>query len=242
MNRRSEGRRLPVRRLLAALAVPALLALSAPLAASADQPIITVASPSSGAATSPASASAAASSGGQTNLCLNGQQSQVDPTASTPTGVLQIDTSTCTAAGSAGSSATSGASGAGAGAPESHVVSGSSAQTTTSVVEAADASQLRIDVIRFTTSRVRAAKKLGLVVTVRGQQGSLVQGGIVSINGVPGAKLACACRRVTFSNKLGQAAFTVPVSRSMLGKRLYLQVTARTSTLQASRLVSVRLP
>jgi len=241
MNATSSRRRLlPARLALAALIIPAFLVLGAPLAAGADQPIVSVGPLGTSANT--VSVSGSQSSGGQTDLCLNGQQSQIDPTASTVSDAVQVDSTTCATTGPTSNTQTSSAAsngGAGPGSTESHVASNA---TATSVVEAVDASQLRIDTIRFTTNRIRTAKKLGVVVTLRGQQNSLVQNGIVSINGAPGAKLACSCQRVTFSNQLGQAAFTIPVRKAMLGRRLYLRLTAHTPTLRTARLVSIRLP
>jgi len=234
-----------VRRWLAAAAVLALAALTAPLAAGAagaDQPNLPI-------GTSPAPATASVSPGGQGNACAAGQTAAVDPTASAATDAAQIGAGDCSGGGTAGtSSASTPTGGTGdAGSASGHrttatAASTSGASTRASVLEAVNASELEITAVRFTTKRVRSARKLGVVVTVRGQQSRPVRNGTVAINDLPTAKIDCLCQRATFTNNAGQAAFTIPVTSSMLGKRLFLQISARTPTLKSTKLVSVPIP
>lgn len=228
---------------LAAAAVLALAALAAPLAAGADQPLLPIGTLPGGVSAAPASA--AVSPAGQGNACVSSTGLAVDPSASAATGLVQ--TGDCSSGAAAGGGSTSGsgngASGTGSTVannliPAAANVSGAKA----AVLSAGDASQLQISAVRFATKGVRSARKLGLVVTVRGQEGRPVQNGAVAINNLPMAKINCLCQRATFTNGLGQASFTIPVTNSMLGKRLFFQVSARTPTLKSSKLVSVQIP
>jgi hypothetical protein len=242
MNRTSESSVRPLGRLLKAASMLALVALAvAPLAASADQPILSIGTSSIGGTANPVPASGSVSSTGQADLCLAGQGATLDPTASTPTDAVQTGSTGCSGSATGATPPSSSTSSGGGGSASTSRTQLASAQTA-AVIEATDASQLTIAAVRFTTKRVRSAKKLGLLVTLRGQQNSLVHHGIVAINNLPTAKISCLCQRATFSNQLGQAAFAIPVSKSMRAKRLFFRITAITPTIRATRLVSVRLP
>src|SRR5581483_11104983 len=139
----------PVRRWLAAAAVLALAALTAPLAAGADQPNLPI-------GTSPAPATASVSPGGQGNACAAGQTAAVDPTASALTDAAQIGAGDCSGGGTAGtSSASTPTGGTGdAGSASGHrttatAASTSGASTRASVLEAVNASELEITAVRF---------------------------------------------------------------------------------------------
>jgi hypothetical protein len=244
MTRTSDRSAKAHRRLLAATGVVALLALAAPLAASADQPILSIDTSTIGGTSSPAPASGSVSSTGQTDLCLADQGATIDPTASTPTDAIQTSAG-CSATAATTTSTASTTSNTG---PASNGAQSTSAtrlpatQTAASVVEALDASRLEIAAVRFITKHVRAKKKLGLLITLRGQQNKLIQRGIVAINTIPTAKITCLCQRATFTNQLGRAAFTIPVTKSMRAKRLFFRITALTPTIKTIKLVSVRLP
>jgi len=230
-----------VRRWLVPAALLALAALTAPLAAGADQPNLPI-------GTSPAPATASVSPGGQGNACAAGQTAAVDPTASALTDAAQIGAGDCSGGGTAGTSSAStptggtGDAGSTSGRQTTATASTSGASTRATVLEAVNASELEITKVRFTTKRVRSARKLGVVVTVRGQQSRPVRNGTVAINDLPTAKNDCLCQRATFTNNAGQAAFTIPVTSNMLGTRLFLQISARTPTLKSTKLVSVRIP
>jgi hypothetical protein len=182
---------------------------------------------------------------GQSSVCAAGQSATVDPGASGLADVLQSGAADCSGtetAAASSNSATNPASGSSGAASTSNTQSRTALTAAPASVEASDASQLQITAARFTTRAVRSARKLGLVVTVRGQESRLVRNGIVGINDLPVSRVTCLCQRTTFTNPLGQAAFTIPVDKSMLGKRLYFQITARTPTLRVTKLVSVRVP
>jgi len=234
-----------VRGALVAAAVLALAALTAPLAAGADQPALPIGGLPG--ITGPGTTTASVSPGGQGNACAAGQTAAVDPTASALTDAVQIGAGGCSGGGSAGTSSTSTSTGGtsdtgSTGGRQTTATASASATTKASVLEASAASELEITTVRFTTKNVRSARKLGVVVTVRGQQSSPVRNGTVAINDLPTAKIDCLCQRATFTNNAGQAAFTIPVTKSMLGKRLFLQVSARTPTLRSTKLVSVQIP
>ena len=65
---------------------------------------------------------------------------------------------------------------------------------------------------------------------------------IVSVSRVPSAVNTISGVHSTFSNRSGQASITVPVTKSMLGKRLFLKIGARTPKARAITLRSVQLP
>lgn len=59
---------------------------------------------------------------------------------------------------------------------------------------------------------------------------------------VPGARNTIAGKYPTFSNGLGQATVRVSVAKRLLGRRLFLKISARTVRARAVTLRSVRLP
>ncbi|HLX21247.1 MAG TPA: hypothetical protein VKR23_13945 [Gaiellaceae bacterium] len=226
---------------LVAAGVVALATVMAPLASGADQPLLpgTTIPGAATPAPAPAPASASVTSGGQGDACAAGEGATVDPTGTALTDVVQSGSETCSPATSNGANSTSGSTGGTTGTSQDR----STASTAgASMIEATDATQLEITTARFTTTNVRSARKLGLLVTLRGQHNDPVRDGTVAINDLPTAKINCLCQRAAFTDDVGQAAFAIPVTASMLHKRLYLQITARTPTLTTRRLVSVRIP
>jgi hypothetical protein len=81
-----------------------------------------------------------------------------------------------------------------------------------------------------------------MIVTLRDLQGRLVRDAIVSISKAPGARNTVSGMCSTFSNRLGQAAIVVHVDNRLLGKRLFLKISARTPQARAITLRSLRLP
>jgi len=67
-----------------------------------------------------------------------------------------------------------------------------------------------------------------VLVTLRDRQHRAVRDAVVSIGKVAHANPAIAGLQVGFSNRSGQAAFLLPLTKSLLGKRLRLQIVART--------------
>ena len=85
-------------------------------------------------------------------------------------------------------------------------------------------------------------KRFRLVVTLRDLRGRYVRHAIVSVSKVPSAVNTISGVHSTFSSRAGQATIAVPVTKSMLGKRLFLKIGARTPKARAITLRSVRLP
>jgi len=210
-------------------------------------------------------------SSGKTDACLDQQHSGANPAATSPTGALQVADSSCptttgaspTAAGST-SGAASGSQGDGGGggtrSSTASTTNGSNTSTSTSVtgkstrirraaafsaagsVSAAGASGLRIAHVRYQLLRAKQGKHLRVLVTLQDRKRRLVRFAIVSIGAIAGAKSTLAGTRVAFSNRKGQAAFAVRVTRSMPGKRLLLHVGARTPHARALAVGSVLVP
>jgi hypothetical protein len=204
-------------------------------------------------------ASGTVGSNGKSDACLDQQHSGANPSATSPAGVLQIADSSCPTT----TGATSTASGGG-GDTESSTASttngSSNTSTSTSVtarstrtrsatssstagsVSAASASGLRIAHVRYKLLRAKQAKHLRVLVTLQDRKRRLVRFAIVSIGGIAGAKSTLSHTRVAFSNRKGQAAFVVQVTRSMTGKRLLVHLAARTPHSRALAVGSVLVP
>jgi len=248
------------RRLLVAAAVTVTLVLAVLSAgasiAKADPPIATV-----GPVTTPngtVTATGTVASGGDTDACVNNQHSGADPSSSNLDNAAQVNDPSCqTASGGqssssqtsppAGSGSSSGSSPSNGSAPSggsrpagSSGTSGTTKKAATTIAPA-DARGLKISAIRYNTKGIRSSKKLGVRVTLRDADGNLIRDAIVSIKGVPGAKNTIDCAHAAYTNSAGVAAFTVPVSAKMLGKRLLLGVAARTPSRRVSRIGAVRL-
>jgi hypothetical protein len=223
----------PLNRKLLAAAVTVIVALAVLSAgasiAKADPPIATV-----GPVTTPngaATANGTVAPGGDTDACINDQHSGADPSSSDPNSAAQVNDASCQtdSGGQAANSQTS-----------SSQTSGTTKKAATTIA-AANARGLKISAISYTTKGIRSSKKLGVRVTLRDADGNLIRDAIVSIKGVPGAKNTIDCAHAAYTNSAGVAAFTVPVSAKMLGKRLLLGVAARTPSQRVSRIGAVRL-
>jgi hypothetical protein len=83
---------------------------------------------------------------------------------------------------------------------------------------------------------------LRVLVTLRDRQRRLVRSAIVSIGRLPVAKRTIPRLHVGFSNRKGQAAFVVPVTKSMLGRRVVFRIGARTPSAHALRVATVLVP
>ena len=252
------------RKLLVAAATAVTVALAVLSAgaslAKADPPIASI-----GPVTTPngtATATGTVAPGGDTDACVNDQHSGADPASSNPDSAVQVNDASCQAgsggqaansqtsssqtSGSAASSSPSGSSPSGSASSGGSQPAGSggasgTAKKAVTTVAAANARGLKISAISYTTKGIRASKKLGVRVTVRDADGNLVRDAIVSIKGVPGAKNTIDCAHAAYTNSAGVAAFTVPVSAKMLGKRLFLGVAAWTPSQRVSRIGAVRL-
>jgi len=204
-----------------------------------DPPIVSVGTVSSNGNT----ASGDVGSGGTTNACLNDDHSQADPSASDSGSAVKLNQGSCQAGSSSGTGGSQ--TGSGSQAPGStRGVSGStkSSASATAWVTSANAVGLRIVRVRHVTKGVSVTKRFRVLVTLRDVRGKLVRDAIVTISRVPGAQSTISGKYSTFSNRFGQATIRVPVAKRMLGKRLFLKISARTPKAHAIALRSVRVP
>jgi hypothetical protein len=100
--------------------------------------------------------------------------------------------------------------------------------STRASVAAAGARGLLITRIRSKIVQTKTGKHVRVVVTLRDRQRRLVRSAIVSVGRLPGAKTTLSRLRVRYSNRLGRAAFVVPVTKAMLGRRVLFRVRAHT--------------
>jgi hypothetical protein len=253
------SRKLLVAAAVAVTAVLAVLSAGASIA-KADPPIAAV-----GPVTTPngtATATGTVEPEGDTDACVNDQHSGADPSSSNPDSAVQVNDVSCqpgsggqpansqtsssqasgaAASGSPSGSSTSNGSASGGSKPAGSSGASGSAKKSATTIAAANARGLKISAIGYLTKRIRSTKKLGVRVTLRDADGNLIRDAIVSIKGVPGAKNTIDCAHAAYTNSAGVAAFTVPVSAKLLGKRLVLSVAARTPSRRVSRIGAVRL-
>lgn len=211
--------------------------------------------------TATASGTASKEQAGKADACVNQQHSGTAPPPSDAKNGVQVNDRSCQ---SGTSTSAGGGAQSGNGSPNGSPSGDSTVRTTSSsrgssgartasakrsrsastavAVSASQALGLRITRIRYVTDAVPTSKRLRLLVTVRDLRGRLVRDAIVTIRGVPGAKLTVASTYATFSNRLGRAGFLVRVPKQTLGKRLVLLVAARTPNARALTVGSVRLP
>jgi hypothetical protein len=90
--------------------------------------------------------------------------------------------------------------------------------------------------------QAKGGKRLRVLVTVRDRQDRLVRSAVVSLGRLPGAKTTLSRLRFGFSNRTGQKAFLVPVTKPMLGRRVAFRIGARTPLAHALRVGTVLLP
>ena len=180
-------------------------------------------------------ASGSVASGGKTDACVNSEDSTVDPSAKN--GIAKINTGSCASAhDSSGSTGSTGSTGAKARS------GGTKSTAAAGWVSSSRAVGLRIVRVRHVTKGVSVTKRFRVLVTLRDLRGRYVRYAIVSVSRVPSAVNTISGVHSTFSNRSGQASITVPVTKSMLGKRLFLKIGARTPKARAITLRSVRLP
>jgi hypothetical protein len=248
------GRRL--RRIVSAAVVTSVVALACTTVfANGATPIISIGpttSPTGGTATG------TVASDGQTDACLDQQHSGVSPSTTSAPGVLQLGDRACTTSNGAGTPTTAAApsaggadggggsgTGAAAGGTQSSTQTATNSRSSTSVtrraagatstssstqasVSAAGARGLRIALIRSKLIKAKAGNRLRIVVTLRDRQRRLVRSAIVSVGRLPGARTTLPRLHVRYSNQKGQAAFVVPVTKTMLGRRVLFRVRAHT--------------
>jgi hypothetical protein len=255
-----------IRTIVVVGSVVAVAALAVTALAPAATPIVSVGpagSPTGGTATGTVSSS------GQSDACLDQQHSGVNPSASSSTGAVQIADSSC-AATSSSPTTTSGAPSSASGSQGGGAQSESGTQTTTSQttthgststvvrrsaglsvakskrtvasVGAANAHGVLITHVRYKLLRAKAGRHLRILVTVRDRQRRAVRFAAVSLGKLAGAKHTLPGVRLGFSNRKGQAAFVVPLTKSVLGRRFLIRIAARTPTAHALTFGSVAVP
>ena len=245
------GARCTLRLIVVAAGAAGLLATGAQAANAPGQPVAVVgpvSSPGGGV-----TASGSATSGGKADACLNNQHSGANPSGSQP---AQVNDRGCKASSSSSGGTSSSGSGSSAqggtqsgAAPQSGARSGAAGTTSsksgaskkTASVAASGARGLRITGIHYQTSGIPKAHQLGVLVSLRDELGRPIRDAVVTLGSRPGTTPALKTRTAK-SNSLGIAKFTVPTTSKMLGKRLQLQVGARTATTRLTTLSSVMLP
>jgi hypothetical protein len=125
--------------------------------------------------------------------------------------------------------------------PVLHITSAIRTRAGTSVT-AAGAQGLKISQIHYDLSKLQTTKRLGITVTLRDLRGYLVRDAAVTIGAARGAAVTISGRQSRISNRYGQAVFSVPLSKAVFSKRLFVGVTGRTPSAQAHRTASVKLP
>jgi len=140
-------------------------------------------------------------------------------------------------------SSTSTRSGNSSGSTVSRRAAGSTTTSSTRAsVAAVGARGLLITRIRSKIVQAKTGKHVRVVVTLRDRQRRLVRSAIVSVGRLPGAKTTLSRLRVRYSNRLGQAAFVVPVTKSMLGRRVLFRVRAHTPNARVLKSGGVLVP
>ena len=81
-----------------------------------------------------------------------------------------------------------------------------------------------------------------MVVTLRDGKRRFVRGAIVAVGRFLGAKDTISGFHATFTNRLGQATFALPVTKGMFGGLLLLNIKAQAPRAHALAIGSVRLP
>lgn len=223
-------RALPSLILLATVAAALLVSV----AQAEDPPIASVGHVGAGGNT----ASGAVGGGGQADACVNDQSSAVDPSSQSTDGAATVNSGTCTS----GTSASTSTGSTGSGSTRSTARAGSAKTGAAAWVSSSEAVGLRIVRVRQVTTGVSVTKRFRVLVTLRDLRGRYVRHAIVSVGRVPGASNTVSGVHSTFTNKVGRASIRVPVTRSMLGARLFLKIGARTPSSRSVVLRSVRLP
>jgi hypothetical protein len=90
--------------------------------------------------------------------------------------------------------------------------------------------------------RAKSGRHLRILVTVRDRQRRAVRFAAVSIGKLAGANSTLSGVRLGFSNRKGQAAFVVGLTKSMLGRTLLVRIAARIPTARVLTFGSVAVP
>jgi hypothetical protein len=226
-------------------------ALLAGVAQAADPPIGTI------GLTSPdgsQTVSGAIGADGTTDACVNGQHSSASPSSAGSGSVLQLNDAACAAgspspaAGAGGSQAAGAGSGSAAGAGSAAAgasgatAAGASTAAQSAWVSATAARGLRIARVQYLTRDVTLTKRFRVWVTLRDLNGRRVRDAVVRVGPVAGARYTVAGAAATYTDRNGQARLVLTATSSMLGRLVMLQIAARTPSVRAATVGTVRLP
>jgi hypothetical protein len=109
-------------------------------------------------------------------------------------------------------------------------------------VTATGARGLRIARVQYLTRDVALTKRFRVWVTVRDLSGRRVRDAVVTLGPVAGAKRTIAGTAAAYTDRTGQARLLLTATSSMLGRLVMLKIAARTPSVRAVKVGTVRLP
>src|SRR5262249_38295789 len=92
-------------------------------------------------------------------------------------------------------------------------------------VTAAGAQGLRISMVRYDLTKLGTTKRLGITVTLRDLRGYRVRDAAVTIGAVGNVPVTISGRQSRISDRYGHARFSVPLSKAVFAKRLFIGIT-----------------
>ena len=101
---------------------------------------------------------------------------------------------------------------------------------------------LRIARVQYLTRDVTLTKRFRVWVTLRDLNGRRVRDAVVRVGPVAGARYTVAGAAATYTDRNGQARLVLTATSSMLGRLVMLQIAARTPSVRAATVGTVRLP
>jgi hypothetical protein len=121
------------------------------------------------------------------------------------------------------------------------IARGSAGAGAATTVAARNALGVKIATVRYFTKRIRATKRLRVLVTVKDRRNLFIRGAVVTIRGAKARQIAgrAALKR---TNRKGQVGFVLRLRPGAFGKRLVIVATAKTPSAKTARRTSVRLP
>jgi hypothetical protein len=121
------------------------------------------------------------------------------------------------------------------------IARGSAGAGAATSVAARNALGVKIASVRYFTKRIRATKRLRVLVTVKDRRNLFIRGAVVTIRGAKARQIAgrAALKR---TNRKGQVGFVLRLRPGAFGKRLVIVATAKTPSAKTARRTSVRLP
>jgi hypothetical protein len=108
-------------------------------------------------------------------------------------------------------------------------------------VSATNAVGVKISKVRYFAKKVKATKRLRVLVTVKDKRGLKIRGAKVSVKSLRRA-LVRGAAKVKKTNRSGQVSFVMRLRPKAFGKRFVVVATAKTPSAKASKRSSTRLP